>query len=94
MATVRNLSGSSVLDHSFDNNQFDITPSDTDFLRVPIQGLFVGVAGDVSYVNAQGETITQNFDAGGPYFIGGIARVLATGTTATGLVGLANKALR
>lgn len=94
MATVKDSAfNDRPLDKSLDNNRFDITPSDSENLPVPIDGIYVGVAGDVTCV-CNGETITLTLDAGGPYFVGQITRVNATGTDATGLVGVASKALR
>lgn len=94
MATVKDSAfNDQPLDQSMDNNRFSITPSDTDELRVPIDGIYVGVAGNVACV-CNGNSVTLTLAAGGPYFVGQITQVKATGTTATGLVGVASKALR
>lgn len=95
MATVKDVSGNASRYKSLDNHRFDITPSDTVALEAPIDAIMVGVAGDVAVKNLDGSETTLSFDvAGGPYFIGQVSHVLSTGTTATGLVGIVNRALR
>ncbi|SIS84845.1 spike base protein, RCAP_Rcc01079 family [Phaeovulum vinaykumarii] len=63
-----------------------ITPSDsTDLARVT-RALWVGQAGDLAVVSAAGESVTlPNAEGLIPIRV---TRVRATGTTATGLVGL------
>lgn len=95
MATVPNKADvAAVIDHSNDNNRFQITPSDIVPLRVPIQALYVMGAGDVAMKNGNGDTIVLTYAEGGPYYVGGITHILATGTSATGIYGLASKGLR
>jgi len=94
MATVVDKSNpSGPLDQSYDNNLFDITPSDTVKLRMPIQALYVTVGGNVAMRNAQGETVTITYLAGGPYYVAGVNQIYATGTTATGIKGLRSRGL-
>ena len=65
-----------------------ITPSDANDLTNVLRQIFVGVAGDVALLDTSGSsTIHKNVAAGsyiGPFKI---TRVLATGTTATNMVG-------
>ena len=95
MATVPNkASGQGPRDKSFDNNKFDIAPSDTLYLTVPIDALYVGGDGNVRMGSGQEAPVTIAVTAGGPIFVGQVNRIYSTGTTATGLVGVASKALR
>lgn len=95
MATVRNKADdSAVIDESLDNARFDIVPSDTVDLQVPIQALYVGTDGDVTMQTGNEDAVTVSLLAGGPYYVGGVTRILSTGTDATGLIGLASKGLR
>jgi hypothetical protein len=72
-----------------------ITPSDsallTDFDGVPTaQNVFVSVAGDVVVLpsgNAPGQTVTFTVE-GGAFVPVVVKQVLASGTTATGLIGV------
>lgn len=65
-----------------------IVTSDTTDLVQTVRQIYVGVAGDVTVVDSQGNTVThKNVPQGayiGPFCV---ARVKATGTTATNLVG-------
>lgn len=94
MATVLNKADPKAVDPSYDNDLFAITPSDTLRLRSPIQALYVGVGGDVAFVNPRQEVQVITYVAGGPYYVGGITKIMSTGTTATGLKGLTAKGLR
>lgn len=95
MVIVRNRGNdASIIDKSQDNSRLPITPSDVVKQPVSFDALFVDVAGDVVVDDGNGGQVTLSFDVGGPYFVGGISYVYATGTTATGLVGVASKALR
>lgn len=68
---------------------FAIAPNDSTDLAIATRGLMVGAAGSVAVVTTGGDTATlTNLQPGQQYAIR-IQRVLATGTTATGLVGLA-----
>ena len=65
-----------------------ITPNDGADLGAATRALYVGQSGDVQVVMVSGETITlSNVQAGVVYPIR-VARVLSSGTTAGGLVGL------
>lgn len=64
----------------------DITASDTTLIS-PAIGLYVGVAGTIKAAGQNGAVGTFQAQAG-QYLIGSFTRVLATGTTATGLVAL------
>jgi len=65
-----------------------IVPDDNNDLVTVVRKIRVGVGGDVKLVTSQGTTVTfQNCYSGeelGPFFV---ARIVANGTTATGLVG-------
>lgn len=65
-----------------------ITPSDTvDITGGILRGFYVGVSGDVAVIMADGSTVTwPALAAGVPHPIQ-VKRILATGTTATGIVG-------
>lgn len=66
-----------------------ITPSDTVDLHQIAKAIYVGGAGDISAVSANGETvILKAVPAGTQYVASQIRRVNATGTTATDIVGV------
>ena len=67
---------------------FNITPNDGADLPKPIQGLYVGVAGIVYYIGMDGATIILTGALAGTTYPFAMRRVLASGTTATNLVGL------
>lgn len=65
-----------------------ITPADGADLTYVCRLLYIGVGGDVSVITTSGTTVVhKNAPTGG--YIGpfSVARVLATGTTATNLIG-------
>lgn len=67
---------------------FDITPDDdTDLASVATGGLFVGGAGDVCFRDLQGADVTWTV-AAGTFIPVAAVRVLATGTTATSIIGI------
>lgn len=68
------------------NDWSDLTPSDT-VLISPCIGLYVGVAGLIRAAGANGGIGTFQAQTG-QYLVGRFTKVLATGTTATGLVAL------
>ena len=94
MAVVVNKADPGPLDPSFDKDMFDITPSDTLYLRSPVQALMIGAGGTVAFVNTRGETVSLTLNAGGPYHIGSTRRIKSTGTTATSIKGIASRSLR
>lgn len=63
-----------------------ITPSDTGALSPAIRSFSVAVAGNVSVIRLDGTTETWALPAG--VFPGAVRQIRATGTTATGFVGL------
>jgi hypothetical protein len=65
-----------------------ITPSDTVDLTKPIRGFMVGTAGNVSVAMGDGSTAVMPACAVGVEYMSKITRINATGTTATGIVGL------
>lgn len=68
---------------------FSITPDDGTDLALATRGLMVGGTGSVALVTTAGDTATLTGLQPGQQYAIRIRRVLATGTTATGLVGLA-----
>ncbi|NRA29170.1 MAG: hypothetical protein HRU11_02830 [Parvularculaceae bacterium] len=66
-----------------------VSPDDGADLAFAIRGLMVSTAGDVALVTTRGDTITMPALQPGVQYAVLSTRVLATGTTATGLVGLA-----
>lgn len=64
-----------------------ITPSDSANLENPVSAIYVGGTGNLSVVMANGESATFTNVPVGVLEIA-VVKVLSTGTTATGLVGL------
>jgi hypothetical protein len=69
------------------SHAFDITPNDAVDLAVVTRALNVGTDGSVRVTTRSGETVTLFMGAGGAFSVR-VNRVWATGTTATGIVGL------
>ena len=67
---------------------FNITPNDGADLPKPIQGLYVGVAGIVYGIGMDGSTTILTGCLAGTVYPLAMRRILASGTTATNLVGL------
>ena len=68
---------------------FAITPHDSNNEAVAFRAIYVGVAGNVTVVSANGNVVTfKNAQAGSVLPVEGV-RVNATNTSATDLVGLA-----
>ncbi|OLS51856.1 spike base protein, RCAP_Rcc01079 family [Rhodovulum sulfidophilum] len=65
----------------------EITPSDSANLATVPRALDCAVSGDVVIVSASGNEITITLTAGAPYPVRPV-RVKATGTTATGIIGM------
>ena len=65
-----------------------ITPNDAADIGFVTRGLWVGGAGNISVVMMDGQTVTLNNVAAGTLLSVRVNRVRATGTTATGIVGL------
>lgn len=65
-----------------------IIPSDTDDLAHVTRGLYLGQSGDVSVRMKSGELVTFSNVQGGTTLALRIEKIFATGTTASGLVGL------
>lgn len=67
---------------------FNLTPSDSAGLGDSVRQIYVGTGGDVSLVDARGNTVIhKNASAGtylGPF---NVVKVNSTGTTATNLIG-------
>jgi hypothetical protein len=65
-----------------------IAPSDTTVLPTATRAIYVGQGGDLTVEFISGDTVTlYNVQPGAVYALR-VRHVLATGTTATGLVGL------
>ena len=69
------------------SNAFAITPSDTADMPNHPRAIYVGTAGDIKVTTTRGDVVTFSSVANGIFPVE-VARVWATGTTATGLVGL------
>lgn len=67
---------------------FAIVPSDTDPLGIVTRAITVEASGHVQVVTAGGDTGRVFIAAGIPFPLR-VAQVMVTGTTATGIVGLA-----
>ncbi len=67
---------------------FDITPDDATDLVSLTRAIILEGAGDVAVILKNGDAITLPVLAAGVIYPIRVARVLATGTTATGLKGL------
>lgn len=75
------------MDHTLiPSRWFDVTPSDSASIS-PAIGLYVGNAGTVKAAGMDGTVGTYICQAG-QYLTGRFTKVLATGTTATGIVAL------
>lgn len=68
-------------------NAFAIIPNDTTELPTVTRALNVATSGAVRVTTLSGDTVTLFVAAGGVMPIR-VSRILATGTTATGIVGL------
>lgn len=67
---------------------FNISPSDSDMLREVTRALFVGGAGDVALKLVSGGQVVLKGVAAGVLIPVRASAVLATGTTASSIVGL------
>lgn len=64
-----------------------VTPADSD-LAIPLRGFMIGAAGNVSVRNVEGVDVTITAPAVGVIHPIMCRRINATGTTATGIVGI------
>ena len=67
---------------------FAVVPSDSIDLPETTRAIYVGTAGDIALRMLTGETLTLANVQPGSLFPLRVTRVLATGTTATGIAGL------
>ncbi|MEP4199312.1 MAG: hypothetical protein ABJL99_27110 [Aliishimia sp.] len=65
-----------------------ITPDDATDLNAVTRGIFVGASGNLQVQMLSGQTVTFNNVQAGVVYPLRVARVLATGTTAAGLIAL------
>jgi hypothetical protein len=65
-----------------------VTPSDSSDLSVVPRAIYVGVAGSIAAIMAGGQSVTLQNVAAGSLLPIRVARISATGTTASGLVAL------
>lgn len=65
-----------------------ITPADGTDLVTVTRGIYVGTGGDLTVVMAGGETVTFTAVVAGVLYPLAVARVKATGTTATNMIGV------
>ena len=73
--------------HNLAKGGFNITPSDDADLPSTAYGIDIGADGDISFVTIDGSSITKTV-TGGSILLYKVRKVNATGTTATGLIGL------
>lgn len=64
----------------------EITPSDSTVFSPRLQSFCVGTTGTVEAINSNNEQVTYNAVAG-QTILAELKQILATGTTATGIVG-------
>jgi hypothetical protein len=67
---------------------FAVTPNDSTDLSETTRALYVGTAGSVAAVMASGASVTFGSIASGMVLPVRVTRVLATGTTASAILGL------
>jgi hypothetical protein len=67
---------------------FAVTPNDSTDLSETTRALYVGAAGSVAAVMASGASVSFGSVASGTVLPVRVARVLATGTTASAILGL------
>lgn len=95
MATVPDKSGNTVLDRHIPTARdasaaygaFDIVPNDVADLKATTRAIVASGAGDASVIMDDGSEVTLVMQAEKVMAVR-VRRVLATGTTATGIVGL------
>lgn len=68
-------------------NAIDITPSDATVLSF-VRGLYIGGTGDVAVTMKGGGSVTYEAVPAGTFMPIHVTKVLATGTTATAILGL------
>jgi hypothetical protein len=78
---------STVEQYSF-NRAAAVTPNDGADLTNVTRGIYVGGSGDLSVVTPDGDSVTFKAVPVGTFAAIRVARVMATGTTATNLVAL------
>jgi hypothetical protein len=62
-----------------------ITTSDATVYNPPLRGLYANVSGTIAIVFADGSTFSGTLATGVIHPIAGISKIMATGTTATGI---------
>lgn len=70
------------------DHAFAISPNDSTDLSETTRALYIGTGGDISLVTASGATVSFTTVLSGSILPVRCRRVRATGTTATGIVGL------
>lgn len=65
-----------------------VTASDATSLAPGCRGIFVGTGGDIAMTDDSGNTVTFSNVANGQFLPCGPTKVMATNTTATGIVAL------
>lgn len=69
-------------------NGVDIVPSDAVLLAFATRAIYVGTSGNMRVQLVSGDIVTLNTVQAGAFYPLRVVQVLATGTTAAGLVGL------
>jgi hypothetical protein len=95
---VDNLSAENAMTDRFENSTaslsgpashaFTITPSDTAALAETLRGVYIGGGGAITAITQSGATVEFTALPSGSILPVRLSKILATGTTATGLVGL------
>jgi hypothetical protein len=67
---------------------FSVTPSDSALLSETTRGLYVGTSGDIAALTVSGASITLPSVPAGSLLPLRLTKIMATGTTASGIVGL------
>lgn len=80
--------GASIVQMFTSGRLFEITPDNDANLETNIRGLYIANGGDIRVIDERGQTVTfENVSSSAILPIRAV-RVLATGTTASGIVGL------
>jgi hypothetical protein len=87
MAAVENFGQTTGLNSPYENG-FAITKSDADELTYVTRGIYIGGAGNINCIMANGETVLFTAMLVGVIYPLRIKQVLSTSTTATLMVGL------
>ena len=88
MAAENTFQGQAFGPTSGAHDAFDVTPDDAADLTIETRGVYIAASGDLHVLMAGGGEITFTGLAAGVVHPLRVRRVYATGTTATGIVGV------